>query len=166
MTLSDLASRAAAELRDAVAAIDPAAMEGMVSDLARARRIACYGVGREGLMMRALAMRLYHMGLDAHVVGDMSCPPVGPGDVLVVSAGPGGFSTVGGLIGVARAAGARIACVTAVADGSAPQAADRVFIIWRGRIALMVPLRLRQQDTTVLLEERLPADTFQHGLRF
>ena len=38
MTLSDLASRAAAELRDAVAAIDPAAMEGMVSDLARARR--------------------------------------------------------------------------------------------------------------------------------
>lgn len=129
MTLSDLASRAAAELRDAVAAIDPAAMEGMVSDLARARRIACYGVGREGLMMRALAMRLYHMGLDAHVVGDMSCPPVGPGDVLVVSAGPGGFSTVGGLIGVARAAGARIACVTAVADGSAPQAADRVFLI-------------------------------------
>ncbi|MES2335107.1 MAG: SIS domain-containing protein [Pseudomonadota bacterium] len=129
MTLSDLASRAAAELRDAVAAIDPAAMEGMVSDLARARRIACYGVGREGLMMRALAMRLYHMGLDAHVVGDMSCPPVGPGDVLVVSAGPGGFSTVGGLIGVARAAGALIACVTAVADGSAPQAADRVFLI-------------------------------------
>jgi 6-phospho-3-hexuloisomerase len=129
MTLSDLASRAAAELRDAVAAIDPAAMEGMVSDLARARRIACYGVGREGLMMRALIMRLYHMGLDAHVVGDMSCPPVGPGDVLVVSAGPGGFSTVGGLIGVARAAGARIACVTAVADGSAPQAADRVFLI-------------------------------------
>ena len=25
-------------------------------------------------MMRALAMRLYHMGLDAHVVGDMCCP--------------------------------------------------------------------------------------------
>lgn len=39
------------------------------------------------------------------------------------------------------------------------QAADRVYIIWRGRIALMVPLRLRQQDTTVLLEERLPGQT-------
>jgi len=113
MTLSDLASRAAGEIRDAVAAIDPAALEGMVSELAGAGRIVCYGVGREGLMMRALAMRLYHMGLDAHVVGDMSCPPVGPGDLLVVSAGPGGFSTVNGLIGVARAAGARIACVTA-----------------------------------------------------
>jgi 6-phospho-3-hexuloisomerase len=129
MTLSDLATRAAAEIRDAVAAIDPAAMAEMVDDLARAKRIVCYGVGREGLMMRALAMRLYHLGLDAHVAGDMSCPPVGPGDLLMVSAGPGGFSTVQGLIGVARAAGARIACVTAQGDGAAPQAADRIFLI-------------------------------------
>ncbi|MFN3577051.1 MAG: SIS domain-containing protein [Tabrizicola sp.] len=129
MTLSDLATRAAGEIRDAVAAIDPDAMKGMVAELARARRIVCYGVGREGLMIRALAMRLYHMGLDAHVVGDMSCPPVGPGDLLVVSAGPGGFSTVEGLIGVARKAGARVACVTAQAQGPAPRAADRVFLI-------------------------------------
>ena len=129
MTLSDLATRAAGEIRDAVAAINPADLEGMVAELAQAQRVVCYGVGREGLMMRALAMRLYHMGLDAHVVGDMSCPPVGPGDLLVVSAGPGGFSTVDGLIGVARKAGARIACVTAQPRGSAPQAADRVFLI-------------------------------------
>ena len=127
--LADLAARAAAEIRDAVAGIDPASLDGLVEDLAAARRIACYGVGREGLMMRALAMRLYHMGLDAHVVGDMSCPPLGPGDLLVTSAGPGGFSTVDGLIGVARRAGARIACVTAQPAGSAPSAADRVFHI-------------------------------------
>ena len=129
MTLSDLATRAAAEIRDAVAAIDPAAMAGMVDELAQAQRIVCYGVGREGLMMRALAMRLYHLGLDAHIAGDMSCPPVGAGDLLMVSAGPGGFSTVNGLIGVARAAGARIACVTAQSSGPAPQAADRIFLI-------------------------------------
>ena len=129
MTLSDLATRAAGEIRDAVAAIEPAALEGMVTELEQAKRVVCYGVGREGLMMRALAMRLYHMGLDAHVVGDMSCPPVGPGDLLVVSAGPGGFSTVNGLIGVARKAGARVACVTAQPSGSAPQASDRVFLI-------------------------------------
>jgi 6-phospho-3-hexuloisomerase len=127
MTLATLAGRAAEEIRAAVAAIDPDTMQAMVTELARARRIACYGVGREGLMMRALAMRLYHMGLDAHVVGDMSCPPVGPSDLLVVSAGPGGFSTVNGLIGVAHGAGARVACVTAEPKGSAPQAADLVF---------------------------------------
>jgi 6-phospho-3-hexuloisomerase len=129
MTLSDLAARAADEIRAAVAAIDPKAMQSLVDELARAARVVCYGVGREGLMMRALAMRLYHLGLDAHVVGDMSCPPVGAGDLLIVSAGPGSFSTVSGLIGEARAAGARIACVTAQPQGAAPQAADLVFHI-------------------------------------
>lgn len=129
MTLADQAARAADEIRAAVSGIDPATMGAMVEELSRATRIVCHGVGREGLMTRALAMRLYHMGLDAHVVGDMSCPPVSTGDLLVVSAGPGGFSTVDGLIGVARAAGARIACVTAQPQGTAPRAADVVFHI-------------------------------------
>ncbi len=128
-SLKDDARRAATEIADAVAGIDPAALDGLVAELAGARRVVCYGVGREGLMMRALAMRLYHAGLDAHVVGDMSCPPVGPGDLLVVSAGPGGFSTVDGLIGVAKRDGARVACITAQPDGSAAKLADRVFVI-------------------------------------
>lgn len=124
-----MAARAAEELRQATAGVDPASLTGLVEEIAAARRIVAYGVGREGLMMRALAMRLYHLGLDAHVAGDMSAPPVGPGDLLIVSAGPGGFSTVNGLIGVARAAGARTACVTAQPDGAAPRACDRVLVI-------------------------------------
>ena len=129
MTLAEQAARAADEISAAVGGIDPAAMVAMVEELSRATGIVCHGVGREGLMMRALTMRLYQLGLDAHVVGDMSCPPVGTGDLLVVSAGPGGFSTVDGLISVARAAGARIACVTAQPQGTAPRAADVVFHI-------------------------------------
>jgi 6-phospho-3-hexuloisomerase len=127
--LAILAARAASEIGAAVQGVNPAALTGMVREIARARRIVCHGVGREGLMMRALAMRLYHMGLDAHVAGDMSCPPVGEGDLLLVSAGPGQFATVAGLSGVARDAGARVACVTAVADGGAARAADHVLVI-------------------------------------
>ena len=157
MTLSDLATRAAAEIRDAVAAVEPQALEGMVIELARAKRIACYGVGREGLMMRALAMRLYHMGLDAHVVGDMSCPPVGPGDLLLVSAGPGGFSTVDGLIGVARAAGARTARVTAQPTGSAPRSADRV---------LLIPAQTMANDRGAAATSVLPMGSLFEGAQF
>lgn len=96
----------------------------LCNELQMAHRIACYGVGREGLMMRALCMRLMHLGLDAHMVGDMTTPAVGPGDLLLVSAGPGSFSTVKALLGVARAAGARTAAVTAQPDGDVPRAAD------------------------------------------
>src|SRR5580700_1654206 len=78
--------------------------ERMCAEILKARRIACYGVGREGLMMKALCMRLMHLGLDAHMVGDMTTPPVGSGDLLIASAGPGTFSTVMALLSVAREA--------------------------------------------------------------
>jgi len=102
------------------------AADRMCDEIVKARRIVCYGVGREGLMMKALCMRLMHLGLDAHMVGDMTTPPVGAGDLLIASAGPGAFSTVLALIGVAREAGARTMVVTAQPAGPAPTMADVV----------------------------------------
>lgn len=122
-------ARAGAELTKAAQGVDPQALSAAAADITAARHITLYGVGREGLMMRALAMRLYHLGLDAHVVGDMACPPVGPSDLLIVSAGPGNFSTVAGLVGVAKGAGARTLCVTAQPQGAVPLACDRVLVI-------------------------------------
>lgn len=121
-----MSKQAFAELEAVFARLAPDTAETMCQEILAARRIACYGVGREGLMMKALCMRLMHLGLDAHVVGDMTTPPVGQGDLLMVSAGPGHFSTVLALMGVAREAGARTLCVTAQPEGKAPQQADVV----------------------------------------
>ncbi|HBG98467.1 MAG TPA: 6-phospho-3-hexuloisomerase [Rhodobacteraceae bacterium] len=126
MTPDAMARQALEEVGAVLTSAMPGAADAMAGPILSANRIALYGVGREGLMMKALAMRLYHMGLDAHVVGDMTTPPLGPGDLLIVSAGPGHFSTVGALMGVARDAGAQTLCVTAQPDGACPQAADHV----------------------------------------
>ena len=96
---ADLADRLLDELRPGLVPAVLVQLGPVAAALAGAGRIACYGVGREGLMMKALAMRLYHLGLDAHVVGDMTAPPLGIGDVLMVSAGPGDFATVAALVG-------------------------------------------------------------------
>jgi 6-phospho-3-hexuloisomerase len=56
----------------------------------------------------------------------MTTPPVEQGDLLIVSAGPGDFSTVSALIGVAKAAGARVLVVTAQPSGGAAAKADVV----------------------------------------
>ena len=79
----------------------------LVEEIAQAkkRQIVLHGVGREGLMMRAFTMRLYHLGLNAHCLGDMSCPPIGEGDLFIASAGPGSFSSVDALITTARDGG-------------------------------------------------------------
>ena len=49
-----------------------AAESALIEAILAARRIAIYGAGREGLQMEGLAMRLFHLGLDVHVVGDMN----------------------------------------------------------------------------------------------
>jgi 6-phospho-3-hexuloisomerase len=122
----ELAAGAVREVGEVLARIPPETAETLCAELAGARRIACYGVGREGLMMKALCMRLMHLELHAHVVGDMTTPPIGPGDVLLASAGPGAFTTVLALMGVAADAGARTVVVTAQPAGAAPRAADVV----------------------------------------
>jgi 6-phospho-3-hexuloisomerase len=120
------ARRATAEIGAVLERLDPRAVDALCDEICAARRIATYGVGREGLMMRALCMRLGHLGLDAHVVGDMTTPPLGASDLLLVSAGPGWFSTVEALAGVARGAGARVVAITAQPGGRVPQGADVV----------------------------------------
>lgn len=129
MTLADLATRAAEELRAGCAAASEGELSALVEAIAKSRRIVAYGCGREGLMMRALAMRLYHLGCDVHVQGDMSCPPLGAGDLLLISSGPGRLSTVAALIGQARAGGARVACITAEPSGPDPQSSDLCLVI-------------------------------------
>jgi 6-phospho-3-hexuloisomerase len=124
--LQTMAERALSEIDSVFARVAADAADRMCDETLKARRIACYGVGREGLMMKALCMRLMHLGLDAHVVGDMTTPPVGKGDLLIASAGPGFFSTVMALAGVAREAGARTMVVTAQPEGPARRAADVV----------------------------------------
>jgi 6-phospho-3-hexuloisomerase len=106
--------------------LDEGLVERAIEAIAAARRIALYGVGREGLQIKGFAMRLFHLGLQAHVVGDMTTPHLGAGDLLVASAGPGAFSTVEALLRVAKRDGARTLVVTAQPDGACPRAADLV----------------------------------------
>ena len=155
MTLADQIAQAAAELATGAAGTDPVQLADLVQDLATAGRIATYGCGREGLMMRALTMRLYHLGLDIHMVGDMSCPPLGPGDLLLVSSGPGHLSTVAALIGQARAAGARVACITGQPSGPDPMASDLV---------LTIPAQTMANDQTS--DAVLPMGSIFEGAQF
>ena len=83
--------RASGELAAALTGVAPDEIDRMADEILAARRIVCAGMGREGLMMRALCMRLMNLGFDAHMAFDMTTPPVGVGDLLIVSNGPGRY---------------------------------------------------------------------------
>jgi len=127
--MTDLYRAALDDLARVFARLEPGPVERAVEAIAKARQLALYGVGREGLQMRGFAMRLYHLGLKSSVVGDMSAPQLGTGDLFLASAGPGHFATVEALLGVARRDGARTLVVTAEASGPCARAADLVLLV-------------------------------------
>jgi 6-phospho-3-hexuloisomerase len=109
--------------------LDDASVAALVEALAGAGRVVVAGAGRERLQVMGLAMRLYHMGLSAHVAGEMSCPPVGPGDLLLVTCGPGHLPTIAALMQDAREAGAQVAAITAQPKGADMALADLVLYL-------------------------------------
>lgn len=117
------------ELAAAIGGVAEDEFKASLIEIMAAHKIALYGVGREGLQIKGLGMRLFHLGLHASIVGDMTTPALGSGDLLIVSAGPGEFSTVMALMNVARQAGARILLVTAQPTGRAAALADTVLTV-------------------------------------
>lgn len=124
--LTSLGRRACRDLEDVFERVDPAQLELLSRELIAARRIVCYGVGREGLIMGAIAMRLMHAGFQSYVVGEMVTPPVCQGDLFFASAGPGHFPTIETLLKVAREAGGRTVIVTAQPARAAQMPVDVV----------------------------------------
>ncbi|CAM6122285.1 unnamed protein product [Calypogeia fissa] len=130
-TLSSMAVGALAEIhrvfnRCDMMNMDPSKKIAQEILIARGKKIVLHGVGREGLMMRAFTMRLFHLGLQASCLGDMTCPKLGNGDLFIASAGPGTFSSVDALMITAKEAGAKVLLVTAQPDGDAAKIADEV----------------------------------------
>ena len=121
-----LGTRACQDLEAVFSKVETSQLETLSQELLSAKRIVCYGVGREGLMMGAIAMRLMHAGFKSYVVGEMVTPSVGAGDVFFTSAGPGHFPTIETLLKVAREAGGRTVIVTAQPARAAQMPVDVV----------------------------------------
>ena len=117
------------ELKGVFERIDDAAVDKALDMIAEAKTIVVFGGGRERLQIMGFAMRLYHMGLRVAVEGDMTTPPVGKGDLFIVTCGPGEISTALALMDVAKRAGARILFITAQPKGRGAAYADFVLTL-------------------------------------
>lgn len=148
---------ALAELGTVLTRVDGAALDAACGMLAGARRIGTYACGREGLQVKGLAMRMFHLGMPVGVVGDMTMPPLGKGDVFFVSSGPGETTTVLTLMRVAKDAGATVVLVTAEEGGSATKLADEV---------LLVPAQTMASDRGAATTSVLPMGSAFEGAMF
>ena len=122
-------STVVAEIEGVAAKVDRDSLEALVDRLDAAPRVFVSGEGRSGLMGKAFAMRLMHLGLTVYAMGETITPAVREGDLVVVISGSG---TTAGAVRTAEQAGSAGAGVHAVTtDPGSPLAAraDGVLVL-------------------------------------
>lgn len=117
------------ELAGVSANIDRKEMARLVDVIASANRLFVTGMGRSGLMARALAMRLMHLKLEVFVVGETTTPSIRRGDLLLCCSRYGRSRTLNTYVEKAHEAGAEAALITMTAKSPLARRADHVFVI-------------------------------------
>lgn len=122
-------TRALAEIGAVLDQIEEAKVVAFCEAIASANQIVVFGCGREMLQLRGFAMRLFHLGKNVAVAGDINTPAIGKDDLFLASAGPGELSTVLALCGKAKESGAEVAMITGVKGSPAEKVADFTLIL-------------------------------------
>jgi 6-phospho-3-hexuloisomerase len=128
-TQTDLIDVILAEVSAALSRVERSQINELTDALSVATRVFVTGEGRSGFMAKAFAMRLMHLGLEVHVIGETTTPSVGAGDTLIAVSGSG---TTAGTVRVAEQSskvGAAVHAVTTDPKSPMAAAADTVLTV-------------------------------------
>lgn len=96
---------------------------------AKDARIYVMGAGRSGLVAKAFAMRLMHLGFSSYVVGETITPAMTAGDMLIVMSGSGKTRTVLDIAETAKQQSGRVCLITASLPSPLGDKADSIVLI-------------------------------------
>lgn len=117
------------ELSEHAQCIDARELEQFADEIVAANNIYLGGAGRSGLAIKAFAMRLMHLGLRVHMLGDVTTPHTAPGDLLIIGSGSGETKSLLAAANKAKASGMRVALNTIDASSAIAKLADAVIVL-------------------------------------
>ena len=110
-------------------------VEALIDAILSARKVFVYGAGRSGLVAKAFAMRLMHLGINVFVVGEIITPAIEREDLLITISGSGETTSVVNAAKIAKNVGAKVALITTYPNSSLGRLADIVVVV-KGRTKL------------------------------
>jgi len=121
------------EMSRAINAIDPGQVETLLDTLLHTkmdgRKALVVGAGRSGLVGKAFAMRLMHVGIDVYVMGETITPAIGEGDIVIIISGSGSGAMSTTAASMAKRLGSLIFAVTSYPDSELAQISDHVIVV-------------------------------------
>ncbi|MFP3231059.1 MAG: 6-phospho-3-hexuloisomerase [Acidilobus sp.] len=130
-------------------AIDLSEVDKMVEVLINAyrtkRKALVMGAGRSGLVGKAFAMRLLHLGFNSYVLGETIVPSVSSGDVAIAISGSGRTGLIVEAADAAKKVGTYVIAITTYPESPLGKIADLVVRIpGRSKISKMDDYFARQ----------------------
>jgi len=117
------------EIRSVLSGVTDESIEELSGSILKAKRVFLFAMGRSGLAIKAFAMRLMHLGLKVHVVGEVTSPSLGEGDLLIVGSASGETPSVVLNSKKARKVGAGIVAITASKESTVAGLSDMVITV-------------------------------------
>ncbi len=143
---------------------DQKKVEKFIDAIDGSKRIFCSGIGRSGLVARAFAMRLMHLGYEAYVIGETITPRIEVGDLLIAVSGSGETPIIVALAKKAKEIGARVVAVTSKADSSIAKIADLTIVLkskFGKEISKFAPLGTLFEITALIFLDGIVAEIME-----
>lgn len=112
------------KVKDILKDIDKKNIDKVVSAFFKAKRIFVYGAGRSGLVSKAFAIRLVHLGFQTFVIGETIGAPVKKDDLVFIISGSGETIPAVMTAEIAKKIGAKLIVVTGYKSSSIAKFAD------------------------------------------
>jgi 6-phospho-3-hexuloisomerase len=120
-------------IKRAINAIDPGQVEMLLDTLLDVKRggrkALVLGAGRSGLVGKAFAMRLMHVGIDVYVMGETITPAIGEGDIVIIISGSGSGAMSTTAARMAKRLGSIIFAITSYPDSELAQTTDHIVVV-------------------------------------
>ncbi|MFW5987471.1 MAG: 6-phospho-3-hexuloisomerase [Methanohalophilus sp.] len=112
------------QIKNIAQRLDRKSIKKTIEYIMGADSIFIMGAGRSGLVGKAFAMRLMHLGFTSYVVGESTTPAVHKNDVVIAISGSGETRSVSDLGRIAKDIGATLITVTSNKDSTLGHISD------------------------------------------
>lgn len=132
MILNEAIDEIIDNIQEVSSEIDSESIMEMLDMLIDAKNVFIIGLGRSGLVARAFAMRLMHLGISVYVVGETITPAINSDDCLLAISGSGETSFILSTAKTSKKRNAKIIAVTSYDDSTLGKLSDLIIHI-KGR---------------------------------
>lgn len=143
------------ECREILLKVDENDTDTLIEKILTADKVFFVGVGRVMLSLKAVAKRLAHIGIETHIVGEITEPAIRKGDILIAASGSGESIFPKEIARKAKSLGAEVIMIGSNKESTLAQIAD---------FMVRVPTNTKMKFPDEIISQQIMTSLFEQFL--